>query len=47
MLLYQVEEAGIQEAFSRMFPAPRQAGVDALAAYEDRLAAVHAPHSRT
>jgi len=43
MLLYQVEEAGMQEAFSSMFPAPRQAGVDALAAYEDRLAAVHAP----
>jgi len=43
MLLNQVEEAGMQEAFSSMFPAPRQAGVDALAAYEDRLAAVHAP----
>jgi len=34
---------GMQEAFSSMFPAPRQAGVDALAAYEDRLSAVHAP----
>ncbi len=34
---------GMQEAFSSMFPAPRQAGVDALAAYEDRLSAVHTP----
>jgi len=34
---------GMQEACSSMFPAPRQAGVDALAAYEDRLSAVHAP----
>jgi 2-hydroxymuconate-semialdehyde hydrolase len=28
---------GMQEAFSSMFPTPRQQGVDALAAYEDRL----------
>ena len=34
---------GMQEAFSSMFPAPRQTGVDALAAYEDRLSAVRAP----
>ncbi len=34
---------GMQEAFSSMFPAPRQAGVDALAIYEDRLSEVHAP----
>ncbi len=34
---------GMQEAFSSMFPTPRQAGVDALAAYEDRLAEIHAP----
>ncbi len=31
---------GMQEAFSSMFPEPRQNGVDALAAYEDRLADV-------
>jgi 2-hydroxymuconate-semialdehyde hydrolase len=29
---------GMQEAFSSMFPVPRQQGVDDLAAYEDRLA---------
>lgn len=34
---------GMQEAFSSMFPAPRQQGVDALAAYEDRLGEIHAP----
>lgn len=28
---------GIQEAFSSMFPAPRQQGVDAMAPYEDQL----------
>jgi pimeloyl-ACP methyl ester carboxylesterase len=28
---------GMQEAFASMFPTPRQRGVDALAAYEDRL----------
>lgn len=33
---------GIQEAFSQMFPAPRQSSVDALAAYEDRLNTVSA-----
>jgi pimeloyl-ACP methyl ester carboxylesterase len=31
---------GMQEAFSSMFPAPRQRGVDALAAYEDQLSSV-------
>ncbi|HEY7413716.1 MAG TPA: alpha/beta hydrolase [Ktedonobacteraceae bacterium] len=31
---------GMQEAFSSMFPAPRQRGVDALATYEDRLSTV-------
>jgi 2-hydroxymuconate-semialdehyde hydrolase len=31
---------GMQEAFSSMFPAPRQRGVDELAAYEDRLSSV-------
>jgi pimeloyl-ACP methyl ester carboxylesterase len=34
---------GVQEAFSAMFPAPRQNSVDALAAYEDRLADIQAP----
>lgn len=34
---------GMQEAFSSMFPAPRQQGVDALAAYEDRLGEISAP----
>jgi len=43
-LRYQAStRAGMHEAFSSMFPAPRQAGVDALAAYEDRLSAVRAP----
>src|SRR6266851_8730801 len=34
---------GMQEAFSSMFPSPRQQGVDALAAYEDRLGEIRAP----
>ena len=34
---------GVQEAFSSMFPAPRQSGVDGLAAYEDRLPEIQAP----
>jgi pimeloyl-ACP methyl ester carboxylesterase len=34
---------GVQEAFSRMFPAPRQNSVDALAAYEQRLAEIETP----
>ncbi len=34
--------AGMQEAFSSMFPTPRQQGVDALAAYEERLPKVQA-----
>jgi pimeloyl-ACP methyl ester carboxylesterase len=34
---------GMQEAFSSMFPAPRQQGVDDLAAYENRLCEIHAP----
>ncbi|HLG78856.1 MAG TPA: alpha/beta hydrolase [Ktedonobacteraceae bacterium] len=33
---------GVQEAFSSMFPTPRQNGVDALAAYEDRLSEIQA-----
>jgi pimeloyl-ACP methyl ester carboxylesterase len=33
----------MQEAFSSMFPAPRQRGVDAIAPYEDRLSALQAP----
>jgi 2-hydroxymuconate-semialdehyde hydrolase len=33
---------GMQEAFASMFPAPRQRGVDALAAYEDRLREIRA-----
>jgi pimeloyl-ACP methyl ester carboxylesterase len=33
---------GMQEAFSSMFPEPRQSGVEALAAYEDRLSTVQA-----
>ncbi len=33
---------GMQEAFSSMFPSPRQHGVDELAAYEDRLSKVQA-----
>ncbi len=34
---------GMQEAFSSMFPAPRQQGVDALAAYEERLREIQVP----
>jgi pimeloyl-ACP methyl ester carboxylesterase len=34
---------GISENFASMFPAPRQQGVDALAAYEDRLSDIQAP----
>jgi pimeloyl-ACP methyl ester carboxylesterase len=33
---------GMQEALASMFPAPRQRGVDALAAYEARLASIRA-----
>jgi 2-hydroxymuconate-semialdehyde hydrolase len=33
---------GMQEAFASMFPAPRQRGVDALAAYEERLSEIGA-----
>src|SRR5207245_2179094 len=35
--------AGVQESFSRMFPAPRQRGVDDLASFESRLGEVRAP----
>ena len=42
-LRYQASiRPGMQEAFASMFPAPRQQGVDALAAYEDRLPAIRA-----
>ncbi len=34
---------GMHEAFSSMFPAPRQQGVDAMARYEDRLSTIQAP----
>lgn len=34
---------GMQEAFSSMFPPPRQKGVDEMAAYEDRLSEIKAP----
>jgi 2-hydroxymuconate-semialdehyde hydrolase len=34
---------GMQEAFSSMFPEPRQKSVDALAAYEDRLGNLRNP----
>jgi pimeloyl-ACP methyl ester carboxylesterase len=34
---------GMQEAFSSMFPASRQRGVDGLAAYESRLHEIQAP----
>jgi 2-hydroxymuconate-semialdehyde hydrolase len=34
---------GMQEAFASMFPAPRQAGINDLAAYEDRLDEIRAP----
>jgi 2-hydroxymuconate-semialdehyde hydrolase len=34
---------GMQEAFASMFPAPRQQGVDDLAAYEDRLSEIQSP----
>jgi pimeloyl-ACP methyl ester carboxylesterase len=34
---------GLQAALASMFPAPRQRGVDALAAYEDRLDEIRAP----
>jgi pimeloyl-ACP methyl ester carboxylesterase len=33
---------GMQEALASMFPAPRQRGVDALAAHEERLASIRA-----
>jgi pimeloyl-ACP methyl ester carboxylesterase len=33
---------GVQEAFASMFPAPRQRGVDDLAAFEDRLGSIRA-----
>lgn len=43
-LRYQASiRPGMQEAFSSMFPTPRQHGVDALAAYEDRLGEIRAP----
>lgn len=43
-LRYQASiRPGLQEAFASMFPPPRQQGVDALAAYEDRLGGVRAP----
>lgn len=34
---------GVQEAYSRMFPSPRQSSVDALAHGDDELAAIAAP----
>jgi 2-hydroxymuconate-semialdehyde hydrolase len=34
---------GFQEAFSRMFPAPRQRGVDSLASPESAIRALHHP----
>lgn len=34
---------GVQEAFSRMFPAPRQAAVDAISHPTDRIAAIGVP----
>ncbi len=34
---------GMQEAFSSMFPAPRQRGVDEMAAYENRLSEIQSP----
>lgn len=34
---------GMQEAFSSMFPSPRQRGVDAMAIYEEHLSGVEAP----
>ncbi len=34
---------GMQDAFSSMFPEPRQKSVDALAAYEDSLAGIQHP----
>jgi pimeloyl-ACP methyl ester carboxylesterase len=43
-LRYQASiRPGAQEAFSSMFPEPRQQQVDALAAYEDRLPGVMNP----
>lgn len=36
-------EPGVQEAFSAMFPAPRQRWLDSLATPEDRIAAIGAP----
>ena len=35
-------EAGVQEAFAAMFPAPRQRWLDAMATREDRVAAIEA-----
>jgi pimeloyl-ACP methyl ester carboxylesterase len=34
---------GYQETFGRMFPAPRQKGIDALAVAEDKLSAISRP----
>ncbi len=34
---------GVQEAFSSMFPAPRQQGVDGMALYEERLTEIQTP----
>ena len=42
-LRYQASvRPGMQEALASMFPAPRQQGVDALAAYEERLLEIRA-----
>ena len=42
-LRYQASiRPGMQEAFASMFPAPRQQGVDALAAYQDRIPTIRA-----
>jgi len=34
---------GVQEAFTSMFPAPRQAGIDDLARFEDRIGSIAHP----
>lgn len=35
--------AGVSETFARMFPAPRQQGIDDLARYEDQYGAIRQP----
>lgn len=36
-------QPGVQESFSKMFPAPRQSGIEALATPEDKIAKIQCP----